>query len=141
MNDSIHMTWLIENRVRLLRLHGRLEPEALLAYDRDTCALMDTIPYPFFHVIIDVRTLETFPSLNVSMSIQSVRHERMGWMITVGVTHNPLMRFFVSALAGATRIRYKDFPTIEAAVAFLQAHDQALPPISYDASLALDGLV
>ena len=38
-----------------------------------------------------------------------------------------LMRFFLAIVVNAARIRYKDFETADEAVAFLRAHDPALP--------------
>jgi hypothetical protein len=127
MVESMHSQWLVDGWVRLLTLTGDVDSETFQAYDRDTSAMMDTMTRPLFHVIVDVRKLESFPPLNVCLGMTSIRHPRMGWMISVGATKNALMRFFLTVVVTAARIRYKDFEHIDEAVAFLRAHDAALP--------------
>jgi hypothetical protein len=129
MSESLQMQWLVEDRVRLLTLPSHFTTELFQAFDQENCIMMDKLPYPLFHVIMDVRILETFPPLGVCLKMRSIRHARMGWMLSVGAATNPLMRFFLIAVMSATRIRYKDCESVDEAIRFLQAHDPALPPI------------
>ena len=129
MSENIQMQWLIEKRVRLLTLPNHFTTEAFQTFDDETCLMMDTLSHPFLHVIMDVQGLETFPPLNICIKIRSIRHERMGWLLSVGATLNPLIRFFLSTAVTAARIRYKNFDSVHEAISFLQAYDPALPPI------------
>jgi hypothetical protein len=139
MSDSPEMGWLVEDRVRLLRLPKHFSTEAFQTYDRETCDLLETLPHPLFHVILDVRIVESFPPLSVCLGMRSIRHPRVGWILSVGAAKNALMRFFLSAVVGATRIRYKDCQSLEEAMSFLSMHDPALPQIETWAAAQFEG--
>jgi hypothetical protein len=129
MADTLQTHWLLENRVRLLTLPTHFTTEAFHRYDDDTCLMMDQLAYPLFHVIVDAGEMESFPPLSVCIKMRCIRHAHMGWMLSIGATQNPLMRFFLSMVVSATRIRYKDCDSLDEAVVLLKTHDPALPPL------------
>jgi hypothetical protein len=121
MNDTLHYHWLIEGHVRLVVLTGALTAETLMAYDCETLALMDTLSQPM-HVIADARDLMTYPNLNDCLRLQHLRHREMGFLLTIGVNQNRIMRFVLNAIGKASRVRYQDFDDLDAALGFLEEH-------------------
>lgn len=119
MDSSLQHRWLIDGRVRLVTLQNDLRAATIFEYDHEIIQLMDEVSAPL-HFIVDVRSLRTFPNLNECMSLQHFRHEKMGWLLTIGTSRNQIMRFFLNAIARATHARYKEFDEVAEAVDFLE---------------------
>lgn len=121
MNDALYHHWLVEGRIRLVTLKHNLSAATLLAYDWETITLMDRMSTPL-HVIVDTRELQSFPSLSDCLHVEHIRHPRMGYMLTIGVNRNRMMRFFLNSIGRATRVHFQDFETPEGAIFYLQQH-------------------
>jgi hypothetical protein len=111
--------WLVENHVQLVTIKGDLTAEIVYIDDRETITMMDTLSSPM-HRIVDMRQIRSFPSLNAILSLQYLRHQNMGRLLTVGAARSPILRFFLNAVGGATRVQCKDFADVNEAIAFLE---------------------
>jgi hypothetical protein len=114
--------WLVENHVQLVTIKGDLSAQMVYTDDRETIALMDTLTSPL-HRIVDMRQIRSFPNLNAVLSLQYLRHENMGWLLTIGAARSPILRFFLNAVSGATRVQCKDFQDVNEATAFLEQRE------------------
>ena len=114
--------WLIEQHVPLTTIKGNLTAEMVYVDDRETIALMNTLTSPLYR-IVDMRQIRSFPSLNAILSLQYLRHQNMGCLLTVGAARSPILRFFLNAVGGATRVQCKDFQDVNEAIAFLEQRE------------------
>jgi hypothetical protein len=124
-DETLHARWLVENRVRLVTVKNDLKTSAVRASDLETAAILDEMTERV-HFVIDLRELRSFPKLDSLLSVQCLRHQHMGWLLTVGATRSSLHRFFLNAVGQATRVRYQDFHDLEEAIVFLQENEPSL---------------
>ncbi|MCU0511525.1 MAG: hypothetical protein MUE40_03050 [Anaerolineae bacterium] len=124
----VTLTWLVPQRITQTVLYGSITREDLQAYD----ALMLNHLHgatALVHNIIDVRGITTQGHLRDVLQLQSLRHPLGGWGITLGAINDPITRMLTGMVTSVTRTRYRDLPTLAAALHFLCEVDSSLPPL------------
>lgn len=122
--------WLLENHV-LFSLHsGVMSDEDIQKMDAETIAFLETSPAQQVHHIIDARAITKAASIRQTMQVKAPYHPRTGWVITIGATQNPLVRFLTALVTSATKLRYRETATLEAALTLLQQLDATLPDLT-----------
>ena len=82
------------------------------------------------HIVIDVtRGCKTSTHL-VSYATSVVSYPHISWIVTVGVSQNPIINFGISALSLKSKNRHHDCRHIWAALEFLQHTDPTLPNLT-----------
>jgi hypothetical protein len=123
--------WLVENRVRLAVFTGSLSREDMMAADNRVLSALEASDHKI-HLVLDVRHLQSSPSLNDCLRMRHIFHTNVGWYLTIGATKNAVARMFVSMLMALARVKYKDTRSLEEAYLFLRTVDPTLPEaISY----------
>jgi hypothetical protein len=127
MSFSYQEHWLVSGRVRLAIFEGNLALSDMLAADERVLSALEAADRPLY-LILDMRQLKSFPSLNDSLKMRHIFHKNVGWYLTIGATGNPVARIFLSILMGLARIKYKDVRSLDEAWRFLHSIDAELPP-------------
>ena len=125
IDDPLKSEWLVENRVRLVTVKNDLKASAVHLNDREMVSLMDKLSAPM-HLIVDMRELRSFPRLDEILNLQYLRHEYMGWLLTVGASRSRILRFFLNAVGRTTRVRFHDFDDLDEVIAFLEQNEPLL---------------
>ncbi len=121
--------WFLEHRI-LLSLHsGVMSDEDILKMDAETIAFLEASSAQLVHHIIDSRAITKAASIRQTMKVKAPYHPRTGWVITIGASKNPLVRFLTALVTSSTKIRYRDAATLPEALALLQSLDITLPDL------------
>ena len=116
---NIDLEWIIENRVCLMVTPKAVTAMDLQKLDHDLSQWLDEASEQL-HLIADLRRLNTIPPIKSLIALNYVHHPRLGQMLTVGITNNPLARFIITSGTQIMRLNYKDFNTTEEALAYLK---------------------
>lgn len=125
---SAGVTWLVENKLLLVNTWGKVNVNELSEMDSRISEMLETSQAPLVHGIHDHSRAESIPSAKDLMQVRAGKHQRVGWLIIVGLD-NKLMKFFVSATGQVLNIRLRFMNTVEEALAFLQDIDSTLPDL------------
>jgi hypothetical protein len=117
MPFSYQEHWLVPNRVRLAIFEGNMALKDMLEADERVLTALEASERPLF-LILDIRALKSFPTLNDCLKMRHIFHKNVGWYLTIGATSNSVARIF----------RYKDVRTMDEAWRFLYSIDATLPP-------------
>jgi hypothetical protein len=117
------LSWLVPGRLIELTPPDIYSDETIQNLDIDMKALFDTASQPV-HILIDAGAMKTYPSALESMKLTYYRHPRMGRLLVVGLTKNPLLRFLGSVVGRGVGIQIKDFATREEALAYFESVEQ-----------------
>ena len=82
------------------------------------------------HIVIDVTRGRKTSTHLFHMPQHVMRHPHISWIVTVGVSQNPIINFGISALSLKSKIRHRDCSHIQAALEFLQHTDSTLPNLT-----------
>ncbi|MCA9906520.1 MAG: hypothetical protein KC547_21850 [Anaerolineae bacterium] len=124
---AIQSDWLVPNTVILTRYSGAPTEEEILNNSDETIALIDSSDAPFVHVIVDSAEVTKSPPLSVTVKTAkaSPRHQRAGWILTVG-GQNALVQFATSIARQLLQVRTQNFDTIDDAIAYLKTVDETI---------------
>lgn len=133
MEPSPEWFTLVPGQVYLMiGLEDRLVNNALemtRGYDVQCAALLEASDAPLVHFITDMRAVKSFPPMSSISGMHFLRHQRMGYYITLGALDNPMLRFIATMVGGIARLRYSDVTTFQDAYNLLLSKDPALPPL------------
>lgn len=125
---SVHSEWYLPGRVILTRAVGTVSDAEVLADDPVILAMLDQGASPLVHMIIDDSQLDNLPNFATFSQLQWGKHERLGWIIVVGV-QNKVLIFINLLAANLFRTRQRFLPTLDEALGFLNEVDSTLPPL------------
>lgn len=131
MVDALNQQWvtLIEGKIYLSVGSGHVTVESMHQFDQEVISKIEASDATLVHLISDTRYILSIPSLGEMQKLKYPHHPRMGYNLTIGAFHNPLMRFIISLSLSVTRLRYRDVNTLEEACAYLAQKDPSLPPL------------
>lgn len=118
------ISWLTPGRVVDVVLPEVSDDAALAKFDLDVNAMLDTITESA-HVLIDVRSIKTYPSAQASMKMTYYKHPHLGRVLVIGLTSNPILRFLASLVARGAGLQIRDFSTREEALSYLATIENA----------------
>jgi hypothetical protein len=131
MSDAYIQKWmtLVPDRVYLSIGSGHLTAADMQTFDWEFTNMIDASSAPMVHLVADSRHVLSLPSLVEMRKNRYPYHARMGYSLTIGAYHNPLMRFILSVSSSLSKVRYKDVETLAEACTYLAHKDPSLPPI------------
>jgi hypothetical protein len=118
--------WIVEGRVLYAYAWGNFTIDELLAHDARMVELAEAGTAPV-HALLH-SDIETPPSLrlDVARSIsQALGHPALGWVLLID-RQNSIVQFISRTLARFFGVKYKNFPNLEEAIAFLEAEDASI---------------
>ena len=126
---NIAVQWYVPNRVLYMVARGPLsEKDSTLADERVACYLSQTTEH--MHILIDITRVQKVSTELFHMPQTVMRHPHINWIVTVGASQNPIINFGISALSVKSKIRYRDWPHMQAALDVLQRMDSTLPDLT-----------
>jgi hypothetical protein len=141
MSSAYTQKWLVlvENRVYLSIGAGHMTAEDMQTFDWEFSTMIDASSAPLIHLIADSRQVLSLPSMADMRKNRYPYHARMGYSLTIGAAHSPLMRFLLTVSSTISQVRYKDVETLAEACTYLIAKDPSLPPLNSWALPNVDG--
>ena len=116
-------SWLAPERVVEIMLPEVIDNAFIDAVDPEVNAMLEMASQPV-HILVDTRHIKKYPSAQTSMKLSYYKHPRMGVLVMIGLTANPVLRFLGSLVARGAGIKIKDFSTRDEALAYLKAMEQ-----------------
>ena len=113
-----NVEWLVPGRVIEARIFEEASDEVLLALDPELNAMLDTASQPV-HILMDVRNMKVYPSAQTTIKLKYYKHPQLGRLLMIGLAANPILRFLSALVGRGMGIQIKDFPSREAAQAYL----------------------
>lgn len=130
-SDYTQKWWvLVPERVYLSIGSGHFTAQDMQTFDWEFSNIIDASSAPRVHLIADSRTVLSLPSLADMRKNRYPHHPRMGYSLTIGAFHTPVMRFILSVSSTISQVRYKDVETLTEACVYLTAKDPSLPSLS-----------
>ncbi len=131
------VSWLLENRIMLIKYDGVLTKEMLHDYLAESMDLRDKANAvlgeggPLIHTITDARgmTKVDLPPSEAMKQINYVRKQRVGW--TIYIPAGKLDNLFASIGHQIAGVRFRSFPNLTESIKFLKEVDNTLPEFSY----------
>jgi len=122
---SYKLSWYIPDRVIDMALPALSNDEAMMqALDAEMIVMLDTASQPV-NILIDLRTMQEYPSASVAMKLKYYKHQNTGRLIVIGMTANPMLRFLGGLVGRGVGIQIKDFGSREEAIAYLGTVERA----------------
>jgi len=125
---TVKMTWIVPNRVIHTRASGVFTSDDLQTI-KDRSFEMTKMGQPLVHNIIDgtdVTELEIdVGDVYTIMKDGAPFSEKRGWSVVI--TPSSLLRFMGGMASQFSRIRYRQFKSLEAGIQFLAENDPTLP--------------
>ena len=133
---AYELFWVVEKRVLMARFHGSINAEGIQAFIAEQHAMIAE-GIPLVHHINDTTdtgkievNLQTMQALMKSFKMPA----GLGWHIEVNP--NPVNRMVSGIALQFAKARYRVVPTVDEAIAFLQANDESLPQLVNPYSIA-----
>lgn len=129
--------WYIPQLVNITQFTGKVSDQEFIqgANHPDIIPTLEASPYPLVHFIFHwVETpglVNEPPGLRVASQIPLARHPKVGWLLLVNLSNNPVHKMVTSILAQMTRLRYREMASLDQTRAFLSEIDaniHAFPP-------------
>ncbi|MBI1258327.1 MAG: hypothetical protein GC204_12715 [Chloroflexi bacterium] len=122
------ISWIIPQRVILIQLSGVVEEAGFREHDLKVLQMLEAGDpnAALIHEILLLDKLENSASIRMMMSLSYPKHPRTGWMIAVGVK-NPITKMVGNIATQILKVRTREMPTVEEALAFLFDIDSTLP--------------
>ena len=95
---------LVDKRVYLSIGAGDLTAEDMRNFDHEFLGMIESSSTPLVHLIADSRQVLSLPSLGEMRKNRYPYHPRMGYNITVGAFHDPVMRFVLSVSTAISQV-------------------------------------
>jgi hypothetical protein len=113
-----NISWLVPGRAISIVLPIVCDDNFVNDFDTRVLAILDAAAEPI-HLFVDVREVRTYPSTQSMFHLTYLKHPKMGRLITIGATNNPIARFLARLFSGAMKVQLRDFSTMEEARAYL----------------------
>jgi hypothetical protein len=110
--------WLTPGRVIDVVLPDVCDDAALAKFDLDVNEMLNTVSEPV-HVLVDVRSIKTYPSAQTSIKMTYYKNPQLGRLLVIGLTSNPILRFLAGLITRGVGIQLRDFSTREEALSYL----------------------
>ncbi|HUN05022.1 MAG TPA: hypothetical protein PLQ56_00415 [Aggregatilineales bacterium] len=131
---AYQLSWLLENRILLIRYQGTLTLKDLETYLPEAARMRDQANAflgangPLVHTITDASQMEK-NAISLPEALQATRltvnnQQRVGW--SVYISAGVIDRFFSTAGHQLAGVRYRAVDSIDEAVAFLKSVDDTL---------------
>lgn len=120
--------WLLQDRVLYTYAKGTCTVADIEANDQEVSAMLDSVTTERVHYVVNVTDLEDAPSIPALVRQKFLRHQRMGWYITVGA--NPVVRFIGAAAGRLTGTKFQFVRHLREAKTQLQRIDETLPDLT-----------
>lgn len=129
---TVKSNWLAENKIAYIEFIGDFDKDGVLQFNSFwTENYIDKGNAPV-HSIIDATQLNDYPkslsTLREGSNI-SVNNPNMGWIILVGFSKNPVLKFLSSAVNQLFSVKFKQVDTVEDAKDILRRVDNTLSEI------------
>ena len=136
MTSSVHIGWLIENRVLQVQVSGSYDLTVAAPTVSQIKSMLDSTTEPI-HVVCDMTHVTSIPR-NIREPIQNLGviryHTNLGWLIFV-TTNHPLA-FAAQIGSRLLGVQYRAVNSLEDALATLQSIDPTLAVLPRDESAA-----
>jgi hypothetical protein len=126
---TLDLQWYIPHRILYIAARGSLSDQDSIHADEMLVHYLNQSVKPM-HLLIDVTQVRKLTTRLLHIQPHVMRHDCMGWVITVGMQYNPIIDFGISALSPKMRIHHRDFATMQRALDFLQSADSSLPDLT-----------
>jgi hypothetical protein len=126
---NLIIQWYVPNRVLYVVVRGPLS-ERDSTFADETFAHYLSEAKEHMHVLLDVTRARKATAEFFHMPQRVLRHPHISWIVTVGVSQNPIINFGISALSLKSKIHHRDCPHAQAALDFLQHTDPTLPDLA-----------
>ena len=125
--------WLQEKKLAYIELIGDFDEDGVMRFNKFWAEnYLDKGNAPV-HTIIDAAGLINYPK-NLGMLREgtslSVKHPNTGWVLLVGFTGNPVLKFLSSAVSQVLGVRFKQVESLEDAKNVLSRVDDSLEVIA-----------
>ncbi|RMG88612.1 MAG: hypothetical protein D6712_03260 [Chloroflexi bacterium] len=131
---TIHISWLLENRVMYVEAWGNVSIDDVSTSTLYMVDLIEKSEHPLVHIIIVNKGIDKIP-LNVIQLQRATRpllgHPKNGWHVFVN-SQNTVIDYSMNILAQLFKTRWRKVSVLEEAITFLQDADQSLPPLPTD---------
>lgn len=117
---SSTMNWLIPDQVLEVTMPQNTTDEFILGFDAEMIALLDSASHPI-HLIVDLHSMKVYPTISIIMNLKYYNHPKLGRLIMLGLTTNPIVRFITNLVNHGNDANLKAFATLEEAMAYLMA--------------------
>lgn len=126
---SVHVDWLIENQIILIRSFGDLTLENFSDDGLKVVEMLDSSPSESIHVVGDETHLGSVPNdpLSIVRNTPWLKHAKLRWTIAFGKSDR-IMKIVTNIGAQLVQMRYRRVDTFPDVVAFLTNIDESLPP-------------
>jgi len=123
--------WYIKGRVQITEYRGVIsDDEFLKAADHpDLIATIEASPAPLVHFIFNADAVTRMPSLRVGGKPAIASHPKVGWIVVVRRTQNPVFKMIASILGQMTKLRVRFVNSEAEAIEFLHYVDSTLPEL------------
>jgi hypothetical protein len=119
------LSWFIPGRVIDMTLPEiATDGSVFEALDTEINAMLDSGTAPV-HVMIDVRTMKEFPSATIAMKMKYYKHPKVGRLVIIGLSTNPMLRFLAGLVGRGVGVQIKDMSTREEAEAYIATLEHA----------------
>jgi len=122
----IEYKWLTKGHIVIFSGDGNITKEDIEKESGILTDFFDKGSHDFVHVIGDDRNLSEFPPLNVLLSAEWIKHNKLGYFIIVGMS-DAISRMKSSMAASKNQIRFRLVDTMEEALEILERVDANLP--------------
>ena len=123
-------SWLIDNRVVLVKNIGKLTADDFRAVDKEILNLMDQSPAgQTIHVVVDCLQLDSLPGLSELEGGRILKYlfdKRTGWTVVVDPRSNFLLNILSKVLTGVARKQFTTAKTIRSALLYIKNADANL---------------
>lgn len=120
--------WLLQDRIIYTYAAGTITDADVEANDQLVSTMFDSVAEGQVHYVVNVTDLEDAPGIPALVRQKFLRHQRMGWYITVGA--NPVVRFIGAATGRLTGIKFQFVKHLGEAKTQLQRIDKTLPDLT-----------
>jgi hypothetical protein len=119
------LSWFIPGRVIDMTLPEiATDGSVFEALDTEINAMLDSGTAPV-HVMIDLRLMKEYPSASIAMKMKYYKHPKIGRLVIIGLSANPMLRFLGGLVGRGVGIQLKDVGSREEAEAYIASLEHA----------------
>lgn len=129
----VKSNWIEDGKIAYIELIGDFDEEGVTKFNTFWAENYLSKGNPPVHTIIDASGLTNYPK-NLGMlregSSISVKHPHAGWVLMVGFSSNPVLKFLSSAVSQVLGVKFKQVESLDDAKDVLRRINDTVPVVS-----------
>jgi hypothetical protein len=119
LSQNTSLYWIVKDHILVVEIKAQTQ-NLMHIYDDQVMSCLEASPHVIDLIVVPPPDENKPPSMKQLLSLKSLRHKRLGYVIMTRATDDPIVRFLMHIMSTIAHLKIKGVETVDDALSFLR---------------------